>query len=95
MIGKAEFLSEEDQILLCLSLKSDYAQAKLQAWVQSRQEPFSLSDAGRCLGIPPAYLERYMRIRIGRILKKFGCRRIEKRLETVRFLYLPPEKPHG
>lgn len=95
MIDEAKFVSEEYQWSLWLFLRSEQAEARLSAWVRSRQAPFSVADAGRCLGIPPAYIQRWMQIRIGRILKKFGCRRIEKRLEAVRFLYLPPEEPHG
>ncbi len=92
MIGKDGFLSERDQVELAILVGSDRSRKKLKAWVQERREPFSLSDAARCLEFPMAYFERSSRIQIGKSLSKLGCRRIEKRLGATRFLYLPPEK---
>ncbi len=91
MIGNDGFLFESDHIALASLIGSDRSKKKLKAWLRERKEAFSLSDAARCLGISDAQLERDNRVRIGKILSKFGCRRIEKRLAATRFLYLPPE----
>jgi hypothetical protein len=86
------FLSPPEQVALSLLVGSDCSKEKLKAWLQERKEPFSLSDAARCIEIPAAHFGRGIRIQLGRILNKLGCRRIEKRLSTTRFSYLPPEK---
>ena len=86
------FLSEHDRMALSWLVGSGRSKKKLKAWIQERREPFSLSDAARCIEIPAAHLDRGIRIQLGRILSNLGCRRIEKRLSATRFSYLPPEK---
>lgn len=66
---------------------------KLRAWVQARNDTFTLSEAAQCLDMPiAASTRRAIRSRIGTILiKDIGCTRFRTRTPTTQFWYAPPQ----
>ena len=60
-------------------------------WVYGRVTAFSIFDVfSECLKLDVSKHTRDMQTRVGMALKKFGCRRIEKRNGTIRYWYEPP-----
>lgn len=60
-------------------------------WVYGRVTSFSIFDVfSECLKLDVSKQTRDMQTRVGMALKKFGCRRVEKRNGTIRYWYEPP-----
>lgn len=67
----------------------------LQNFVKDRVGDFVMIDAAEFLKIDPARLSRDIQTRIGKALTALGCTRVEKRSNSVRFWYRPPEKQNA
>lgn len=62
-------------------------------WVYAKVSAFSIFDVfAECLKLDVSKQTRDMQTRVGMALKKFGCRRVEKRNGTIRYWYEPPAR---